>query len=217
MPPNEHSKSTTAMTNQQNSLARAIEIFLSDISRKEDVKSPFYKEVLSQLSSLLLQDSSPQQSRRCADELSAFIEELERRHRRESMTMRIAEKLRPLVTGLSQYTSAFDVAIQGSPAPGTVLYGGARLILQVSAPVIDNLASACRINPSQLAQSFYQCFDYVLDIMAEIGHLLRCYELFAAAYRSSTDVQSLLVESYKNIVCFWQKAAKLLSRKSDGS
>jgi hypothetical protein len=138
MPPNEHPKSATAKTNKPNPLVRTIESFLSDISRKEDAKSPFYKEVLFQLSNLLLQDNSAQHSRRCTDGLSAFIEQLERRQRRESKTMRISEKLRPLVTGLSQYTSAFDVAIQGSPAPGAVLYGGARLVLQVSAPIIDN-------------------------------------------------------------------------------
>jgi hypothetical protein len=51
--------------------------------------------------------------------------------------------------------------------------------------------------------------------MAEIGNLLRCYGLFSTAYNSSEDIQDLLVETYKNIVVFWQKAAKLLSRKSE--
>lgn len=50
--------------------------------------------------------------------------------------------------------------------------------------------------------------------MADIGHLLRCYGLFSTAYYSSEDIQELLIESYKNIVVFWQKSAKLLSRKS---
>ena len=49
--------------------------------------------------------------------------------------------------------------------------------------------------------------------MVEIGHLLQCYELFSAAYSSSTRMMDLLVQCYKNIVGFWQKAAKLLSRK----
>jgi hypothetical protein len=49
--------------------------------------------------------------------------------------------------------------------------------------------------------------------MSEIGHLLRCYGLFSTAYRSSEDVQELLVDCYKNIVVFWQKAARLLSKK----
>ena len=49
--------------------------------------------------------------------------------------------------------------------------------------------------------------------MNYIGHLLVCYEKFSAAFASSEEMLSLLVESYKNIICFWQKAAKLFSRK----
>ena len=84
--------------------------------------------------------------------------------------------------------------IQAAPSAAILLYGGARLVLQ-------------------LAQNFYNCFDTVLGIMEEVGHLLKCYERFAHAYESSADLQSLLVESYKNIVTFWQKASKLLGRK----
>lgn len=50
--------------------------------------------------------------------------------------------------------------------------------------------------------------------MAEIGHLLQCYRLFSTAFRASNEMQDLLVESYKNIVCFWQKASQILGRKS---
>lgn len=50
--------------------------------------------------------------------------------------------------------------------------------------------------------------------MANIGNLLRCYELYSTAYHSSEDTQDLLFESYKNIIVFWQKAAGLLGRKS---
>ena len=78
----------------------------------------------------MLQDSSPEQSQRCADGLSTFIAELDRQMR-TSKIMRIAEKLRPLEKGLSQYTSAMDVIIQAGPAPALVIYGGARLVLQV--------------------------------------------------------------------------------------
>jgi hypothetical protein len=66
----------------------------------------------------------------------------------------------------------------------------------------------------QLAENAYKCFDTVLDIMANIGTLLRCYELYSTAYQDSEDIQNLLFKSYKNIVGFWQKAARLLSRKS---
>src|ERR1700738_2437736 len=49
--------------------------------------------------------------------------------------------------------------------------------------------------------------------MEDIGTLLQCYNLFSTAYAYSADVQNALVESYKNIVSFWQKASRLLDRK----
>jgi hypothetical protein len=45
--------------------------------------------------------------------------------------MRFGEKLRPLVTGLAQFASAADIAIQAGPSAAIVLYSGARLIIQV--------------------------------------------------------------------------------------
>jgi hypothetical protein len=175
-----------------NPFALAITSFISDIKRKENVRSPFYKEVLAHLNTnndLLGKD----QSNESADHLNAFIRELERKQKRDSKTLWITDKLRPLVSGLAQYTSVCDVMIQGAPFPGVILYGGARLVLQ-------------------LAQNFFNCFDTVLSIMEDIGHLLQCYHLFSSAYASSFDIQNLLVESYKNIVSFWHKASKLLSR-----
>jgi hypothetical protein len=49
--------------------------------------------------------------------------------------------------------------------------------------------------------------------MAEIGRLLRFYELSSTAYESSSDMQELLVSSYKTVILFWQKAAKVLGRR----
>ena len=174
-----------------NPFAVAIETFIADIKRNEDIRSPFYREVVAQAASASKDDG---QSARCAEQLSVFIADLERKQKRESKTLWITDKLRPLVAGLNEYVQACDVIIQAAPSAAILLYGGARLVLH-------------------LGQNFYNCFDTLLGIMEEVGHLLKCYELFAQAYQSSADLQSLLVESYKNIVTFWQKASKLLSRK----
>jgi hypothetical protein len=114
-----------------NAFARAIDSFLSDIKRNEDIKSPFYKEVLCELSRIALQDDSAQQNEDAAQALSTFIQEMDRRKRRDSKTLRFGEKLRPLVTGLSQFTTVTDIAIQAGPKAAVVLYSGARLVLQV--------------------------------------------------------------------------------------
>jgi hypothetical protein len=177
-----------------NPFALAIASFISDIKRNEDIRSPFYREVLGQINNRLLEKGSAAESKQCADHLDVFIRDLERKLKRDSKTLWITDKLRPLVSGLAQYTSACDIMIQATPCAAVVLYGGARLVLQ-------------------LGQNFYNCFDTVLSIMEKIGHLLQCYHLFSNAYQSSADMQDLLVKSYKKIVSFWQKASKLLSRK----
>lgn len=178
-----------------NPFALAIASFLSDIKRNEDIRSPFYKEVLAEINNSSLEKDLAAQSKICADHLAAFIQDLERKQKRDSKTLWIADKLRPLVSGLSQYISVADSMIQAAPSAVMVLYGGAKLLLQ-------------------LGQSFYNCLDTVLSIMEDIGHLLQCYHLFSKAYQSSAEMQHLLVESYKKIVSFWQKASKLLSRKA---
>ena len=92
-----------AVVRKPNAFARAIDSFLSDLKRNEDVKSPFYKEVLCELSRIALQDDSAQQNQHAAQALSAFIQEMDCRKRRESKTLRFGDKLRPLVTGLSHF------------------------------------------------------------------------------------------------------------------
>jgi len=178
-----------------NPFALAVASYLSDIKRNEDIRSPFYKEVLAQINSNSLEKDAAAQSKTCADRLAAFIGDLERKQKSESKTLWIAEKLRPFMSGLAQYTSICDTMIQAAPSAVVVVYAGARLVLQ-------------------LAQGFYNCFDTILSIMEDIGHLLACYHLFSKAYQSSVEMQNLLVESYKKIVSFWQKASKLLSRKA---
>ena len=139
MPPNvpdDHAKGApnlayTVVTRKPNAFARALDSFLSDIKRNEDVKGPFYKEVLCELSRIALQDDSAQQNELAAQNLSAFIQEMDSRKRRDSKTLLFGEKLRPLVTGLSQFTTAADIAIQAGPGAAVVLYSGVRLVLQV--------------------------------------------------------------------------------------
>ncbi|ORY04110.1 hypothetical protein BCR34DRAFT_604961 [Clohesyomyces aquaticus] len=178
----------------RNAFARALETYISDIKRDEDPSSPFYTEVLSILSTT---QSPPMASqvKRSEEQLIQLIQDLDSRQRRSSKIRRISDKLHPFVTGLSRYTNCCDVLIQAAPSAAVLLYGGARIVLQ-------------------LAEKFHNCFETVLSIMEDVGKLLDCYNLFAKAYEASADMQQLLVETYKNIVSFWQKATKLFSRKA---
>ena len=51
--------------------------------------------------------------------------------------------------------------------------------------------------------------------MERIGTLLQCYDLFANAYQSSKPMQQPLLDSYKHIILFWQKAYKFFKRKGN--
>lgn len=130
-PDGSYSMPRTVAVRQPSPLARAIEAYLVDIKRDEDVRSPFYREVLCQLSNIALHDDSAQQGQLAAKALSAFIEDMDCRKRRDSKMIRFGERLRPLVTGLSQFTTVADIAIQASPTAAVILYSGARLVLQV--------------------------------------------------------------------------------------
>jgi hypothetical protein len=127
----------TVAVRQPSPFARAIESFLADVRRSEEVKSPFYKEVLCNLSNIALHDDSAQQSQQAAKALSAFIEDMDCRKRRDSKMIRFGERLRPLVVGLSQFTAVADIAIQATPKAAVILYSGARLVLQVGAQFIS--------------------------------------------------------------------------------
>ena len=174
---------------------QALEEFLFEVKRKEDTRTPFYQKVLSQLESSSLEDD-PKWRVRCAEDLEAFVEDLEHKRRHGSKTFSILQRLKPLFSGLSLYTKSCDVAIQAGGAPACVLYGGARLVLD-------------------LAQNFYEAFDSVADILGDVGTLLQCYDRFSEVYSSSEFMQQLLVKSYKNIILFWQKASRLLSRNGN--
>ena len=126
------SGSQSAVSKAKNPFARAVESFLDDARKAEDNKNPFYKEVMSGIGNVLLEDCSPERSAKCAQEFSAFVEGLERHQRRNSKTMLMLDKLKPLMSGLQQFTSVFDVLIQPAPVAVQAIYGGARIILQVS-------------------------------------------------------------------------------------
>ncbi|KAF1989338.1 hypothetical protein K402DRAFT_401992 [Aulographum hederae CBS 113979] len=173
--------------------AQAIDSFLSDIKREEDTKSPFYREVLTQASSLWMKDGSAEASNICAEELREYVKEIDAKGRKRSKTVRAMDAMRPFFASLSQFTTAFDVLVQAGPSPLVIIYGGARLLLQLS-------------------QAFNDCLGTVLDVMQDVAKLLKCYELFSSAYPNSRHLCEQLVESYKHIIKFWQESAKLMSK-----
>jgi hypothetical protein len=77
-------------------------------------------------------DEPMDQSLVSAKQLSNYITELEAQHRKKSGIRRVFASAQPLVEGLIQYTAAVDVMIQADPTVSAFIYGGAKLVLQVS-------------------------------------------------------------------------------------
>ncbi len=80
---------------------------------------------------LYLTDDPAQQSLLSAATLSTYITDLELHHRKKNGIRRVFSSAQPLVDGLLQYTSAIDVMIQADPTVSALIYGGAKLVLQV--------------------------------------------------------------------------------------
>jgi hypothetical protein len=77
-------------------------------------------------------DESRTRSLTFAKDLSNYISELELQHRKKSGIRKVFAFAQPLVEGLLQYTGAVDTMIQADPTFSALLYGGAKLILQVT-------------------------------------------------------------------------------------
>jgi hypothetical protein len=80
---------------------------------------------------LRLSPDPADQSLVSADDLSRFVKEIELQHRKKSFTRRVFKSLQPLVDGLLQYANAVDTMVQADPTVGALIYGGAKLVLQV--------------------------------------------------------------------------------------
>lgn len=83
-----------------------------------------------------LADGQIDQSLISATQLSKYIAELEARHLKTSGVRRVFATAQPLVDGLMQYTAAVDVMIQADPTVSALIYGGAKLVLQVNQSLV---------------------------------------------------------------------------------
>lgn len=174
----------------------ALEECISEFKNEKDRKGAFFKyyiELLAQLKSASPATDSTEQSRMYGERFQAYIQELDSKQKHESRTRRISDRLYPFVSGISRYTQACDVMVQAGPGGAQLIWGGARIVLQIT-------------------QSVGYCTEQVIEILEKAGQLLGGYHIYAEAFADSLDMQHILVKSYKTIVCFWYKAAKFLNK-----
>lgn len=79
-----------------------------------------------------MSDEPVNQSLISATQLEKYIKDLELQHSKKSSVRRVFAFAQPLVEGLMQYTAAVDVMIQADPTVSSLIYGGAKLVLQVT-------------------------------------------------------------------------------------
>jgi hypothetical protein len=171
--------------------ARALRQWKAELNRDEDKESPFYMQVLAAQNSLSTCNGQ-EECTRCARQLSDYIKQLETTKRDKSKFIRLCSKLEPFVDSITRWMKICSTMVQAAPFEVAIVFAGAQLILQLAA----NQAAA---------------FDKMVDIMTEIARNLRCYDKLSAAYEKSDEVCELLVDAYKTIIGFWNKASQVLS------
>jgi hypothetical protein len=128
-------------------------------------KTIFYKQVLQVACQMEKGDESGAQSLMAATELSNYITELEVQHRKKSGVRKVFAFAQPLVEGLMQYTSAVDTMIQADPTFSALIYGGAKLVLQVGLRWFSDFYSADSFY--KLANGYTKYFEVITQMMAD--------------------------------------------------
>jgi hypothetical protein len=121
----------TGISNTSNPFAEAILSFIDELRDNEDRKSVFYKQVITVACRLYIAGNDAEEGLLSATGLSDYISNLQVQHQKKSGIRKTFTFLQPLVDGLMQYTSAVDVMVQADPTVSALIYGGAKLVLQV--------------------------------------------------------------------------------------
>lgn len=174
--------------------SRAIDEFLVEMKQNDHEKNPFVKELTQQQARLVKTSDKTTQSQVSAETLRSFVAQLDSQ-KRAGRGPRILARVGPFIDGLQKLMLACETVVQASPFGVNIAFAGARIVLE-------------------LASKLQTYLDSVVDAMEYIATSLKCYEKFAYAYESSTDIQGLLVRAYKKIIEFWCNVSRTLSQNS---
>lgn len=170
--------------------SQAIDEFLTELKEGTEAKNPFVKEI--RVVQQRQADSQDQNSYEvAATDLKSFIQDLEEK-KRGQRSHRVLQRLTPFIDNLAKLMALCAELVQAAPFGVSIVFAGARIVLS-------------------LAVQTSNCFDSIVDGIEEIGISLKCYDKFADAFRSSPDIQELLISSYKRIIRFWFNVSRILS------
>lgn len=174
--------------------SRAIDDFLRELNAEDDPKNPFLRELKASRQQLAKTPGCKTQAQASAASLKDFMES-QQIQKSSGRGMKILARLEPFIDSLARVMGLCENMLNAAPFGVSIAFSGARIVLR-------------------LAIQMHTCIDSIIDAMEQIGISLKCYDKFAQAFPDSDEVQGLLASSYKNIVCFWFKASRILSRHS---
>lgn len=174
--------------------SRAINDFLTELNAEDDSRNPFLRELKLSRQALANAPGCKSEAQASAAKLKDSMQDLQIQ-KSSGRGMKLLARVEPFIDSLSRVMGLCESMFNAAPFGVSVAFSGTRIVLK-------------------LASQMHSCLESIVDAMEQIGISLKCYDKFAQAFPKSDDVQDLLASSYKNIVSFWFKASRILSRHS---
>jgi hypothetical protein len=172
--------------------SRALDQWKASLKTPKDKESPFYQQVVT-VQKISSGSKSQDDTAKFANDLSLYIQELQKTRQSESRFAQLCTKLEPFVNSITGLMKICGPVLQAAPVEVALAFAGAQLVLQ-------------------LAAKHAAAFEKMVDIMTEIGRNLRCYDKMSAAYEASAELGDLLLDAYLTIIGFWNRASQVLSK-----
>jgi hypothetical protein len=190
---------TLVPTTTKNPFGRAIDDFLAELTQQNrgDVKNPFLREILRHQSQSIAADASvegPGTVQLSAEKLQTFMEHADSKQQAK-LGYRIADRLSPFTDALTMWMETCETVVGASPFGVGAAFSGAQVVLE-------------------LALSFHNYLEIIVEAMERIGDSIVSYKMFAEAFHASPEFQDRLVRSYKRIIEFWYSVSKNLSHRT---
>ncbi|KAH7309821.1 hypothetical protein B0I35DRAFT_440686 [Stachybotrys elegans] len=182
---------TVVDTEARSLLGRAIDDFLNELKEK-DKKNPFIQELINKEYRSHAPASGVSYADQSAQEIHECLVKLEEQKRGRGY--RLLHRLAPFLSSFKSLLKTCEVVLQASPLGVGAAFLGARVVLEI-------------------AITFHEYFELVVNAMDRIGDSLLVYQKYTEAFHERPDFQHCLIKSYKRIVEFWYNISRNLSRK----
>lgn len=111
-----------------------------------------------------------------------------------------------------------DTCIQSNPKTSALVWGGLKLVIQVSLRIQDWQHYLIAYLLPKLASEFTQFFDRILRMVERITKAFPDFETYHSLYSGNPRLHQTLVHIYIDILAFWGQISNIfLKRGKDGT